>query len=523
MHRLHLVLAIGSAALPLAVSAQSVADAARELGRAEGRHEACQKTPGANCSSLLLALVEAAKALGAAEARQAAAMPAPTPTEAPSPPPAPLESGISALIDEAQKVQGTVDKLRAERPSLFDTMDRARDSALGVNTGHPHGKAAVEKARGMPDVVEEINKDIRIAQKEADKAVNLTLDLRHCTNASGCGDRETQYQTAKAAVEAVKATARKTNEAIKQLRRDEREITATEAGLDAAQRAAYVRFDEGLASLPSARSLLGDDSYGLYASKEEALVALQYGMDIRKGLLGRNRLSMHLTAPLGAGSKRASLFNNVSGVNDEGSFGIGYGMARANPVGDGLYRAMLGATMSRKKHGYLFSNGAQVSEVEQSRRHWRVGVEVDLTMFSEGRAKTAHRFTLQHERKYKDADAGILCPGGSSSAPVGCFSGPLSAPQLIEGSSLSYAYHFSLGTASFAPKLSYESATKISSLDIPIYLIGTKDRKALNAGIQLGWARKPGQGSAPAQSDFNFGLFVGAPFDLLSGRGIDSR
>ncbi|MFK4704723.1 hypothetical protein ABIC83_001551 [Roseateles asaccharophilus] len=505
----------------------TVTEAALEMGRAQGRYEICQKpqTATAECPALLKALLEATRAFGAAEVRNAKPAAENPATEKPQ---ERLEGGISKLLEDTQKIQTRVEKLRpeTERRKLFNTMDAARDLAMGVNTGSPYASEALEDARRMPSDVNEIGKLMTKAQEKANEAVSQGLMLRQCGTAGGpgCKPRDEMFREGEAAFKSADESIRKVEEKIKQLRTDVREITATEAGLDAQQRAAYLKFDEGLESLPNARSLLGGDTIGLVAAKEDAQVALQVGYDIKKGLLGRNRVSFHMTAPLGAGAKRADVFNNVDGLSSQGSVGFGYGMARANPLGDGLYRAMFGATLSRKTHQYLVDNAGQVEQGEQKVKPWRVGIEVEYALF--GAKGTAHRVSVFHERKWQDGKAGVHCPGGATStAMVSCLSGPLGAPKQVEGTTASYAYHFRFNNGmAMAPRLSYDSATKGSGLDVPIYLIVSKEKKTeLNAGIQVGWTRKPGKDGEPAQNDFGFGLFVGAPFGLLSGGGVNSR
>lgn len=515
---------------PLASTAAwglSAADALRELGRAEGRYEAACLTPptmAANCPALFKAVTNAAIALGVAQGAEGKqeARPAPTPAKVP----ADIEEKVGELIVGAQKVQTDMDKLRAKRDGLYETMDKARDLAMGVNTGSLHGPEAIEDAAAMPDKVRDIRRQIRETQKDADKVVSQALLLRQCgpSGGSNCEDRGKMYLAGKDALDKVTKSAEDIGKKVDELKRDAREIAAAEAGLDTQERAAYVKFDEGVETLPNARSLLGDNAIGLVASKEDAQVALQVGYDIKKGLLGRNRVSFHMTAPLGAGAKRADVFNNVDGLSSQGSIGFGYGMARANPLGDGLYRAMFGATLSRKTHQYLVDNAGQVEQGEQKVKPWRVGVEVEYALF--GAKGTAHRVAVFHERKWQDGKAGVHCPGGAAStAMVSCLSGFLGAPKQVEGTTASYAYHFRFHNGmAMAPRLSYDSATKASGLDVPIYLIVSKEKKTeLNAGIQVGWTRKPGKDGEPAQNDFGFGLFVGAPFGLLSGGGINSR
>lgn len=513
---------------PMTVWSLTIEEAAVEFGRAEGRYEACQKPQSAtaNCPALLQALMKAAMDLGAAKAMAGKAETKPAAAEEP---PKGIEAQVSELLEGARAVQTKMDKLRETRKTLFDTMDKARDVAMNVNTGSPHGPEAIEAAKGMPATVAHINYQIGEAQKKADTVVDQALELRRCTaaGASNCDSRENIYKEGKKALDDVKAKEEDVKKHVKELRTSALDINATEAGLDEDQRKAYRKFDEGLQGLPGARSLLGGDFVGLVASKEDSVVALQVGYDIRQGLLGRNRVSLHMTAPLGAGSKRASVFDNLNGLSDEGSFGLGYGMARANPLGTGLYRAMFGATISRKNYDYLVSSENTVTEAKQRLKPWRVGAEVEYALFA-GEGKTsnaAHRIAVYHERKFKDGDTGILCPGGSSTTAVNCHSGAIGAPKQIEGTTVSYAYHyrFSDGKA-MAPRLTYDSATKTSGLDVPFYLITSKDKSTeLNAGITVGWARKPAKDSTPAQTDFNFGLFIGAPFGLLGGGGVNSR
>lgn len=535
MHRKHIPWVLMAILAPGASRADAVAAAERALGRAEGRVEACLQSPNAAsvCPPLLEAMKAAAEALGLAKATASkgspAANPAPEPGSSPVVPgtaAAGLEAKISELIEGARKVQTQLDELRGMRAGLYDTMDKARDIAMGVNVGSPHGLEALEAAKAMPGTVTLITNGIRDAQAHADAVVNMGLELRRCTaaGAAQCKDREILYNEGRAALAEVKAKVAEVKDNVKGLRVAARNIAATEAGLNDQDRAAYRTFEEGLQSLPGARSLLGGDFVGLTASKEDALVALQFGRDIQEGLLGRNRVSFHMTAPLATGSKRATLFDNVNGLSEEGSFGFGYGMARSNPLGTGLYRAMLGATISRKNYKYLVADGNTVTEAKESLKPWRVGVEVEYALLSGQHSNTAHRVAVFHERKFKDGDPGILCPSATAPAVVGCQSGNIGAPKRIEGTTVSYAYHYRFGKKAIAPRLSYDTATKTSALDVPFYVLASRDKSTeLNAGILFGWARKPGKDGAPSQSDFNFGVFVGAPFGLLSGGGLSSR
>jgi hypothetical protein len=524
MNRKCMPVAAAAVLAPMAVWGLSVEDAAREVGGAEVRYEYCLRSGAASCGSMLQALMKASEALGAAKATASPAEIKPAAAE----PSKGIEAQVSELLEGARAVQTKMDKLRETRKTLYDTMDKARDVAMGVNVGSPHGPEAIETAQTMPETVEHIYDQIEKAQKDANKAVQQALELRRCSSAGAlkCESRENIYATGKDALDKVTKAEADVKKEVAELRKGALDINATEAGLAEDQRKAYRKFEEGLQGLPGARSLLGGDFVGLVASKEDSLVALQVGYDIKQGLLGRNRVSFHMTAPLGAGSKRGSLFDNLNGQSDEGSFGVGYGMARANPLGTGLYRAMFGATVSRKNYDYLTTSDTTVTEIKQKLKPWRLGVEVEYALLGAAgqQPNTAHRLALYHERKFKEGDAGIFCPGSASTTAVTCHSGAIGAPKKIQGTTVSYAYHYRFDDGkAMAPRLTYDSATKTSGLDVPFYLITSKDKSTeLNAGIVVGWARKPAKDSTPAQSEFNFGLFVGAPFGLLGG-GINSR
>jgi hypothetical protein len=116
------------------------------------------------------------------------------------------------------------------------------------------------------------------------------------------------------------------------------------------------------------------------------------------------------------------------------------------------------------------------------------------------------KFTFQDA--YKNAKTGVLCPLPSV-APTKCVNDPIGTPVHNLGRIVSLEGRHVAGEYDIQPVISYDTATHVRALDVPIYLVGGASTDGspvpFNAGIDVGW-RSDTHGTV--------GIFIGAPFSF---------
>jgi hypothetical protein len=431
---------------------------------------------------------------------------------------------LLAVINKAKEAQGEVNKLQPELKGAWPSIDDTRKRAMALDLGTLRGAAVMKQAANLDDLYHNAAKAMRCAQWRVNALEDIAFYFRGCSSPSACTDLGQQHAKALELLHDERgypAALKTVEKALKTFASTALEVTAAEARLNEAQRKAFFALEEGLSRHPSVRSLLESDGIGLETTKGQTAVTLRRGWDIPSDLVGKQRFAFSLSTPLSKNGD-TSLFDNVNGLADSRALGLAYGMARANPLGDALYRGMFTGVFEQRSPSYLKVQGADVQLGKQTLRPYTVGIELELLLFKGG---ASHVVQLLRQRSYEEGPLSkgqsvVRCPGGvmPTDTPMNCLSGPLGAPREVKGWTASWAYHTKLGVP-IAPRLSYQTATKTSGLDLPIYLFGSgKKDEGPNAGLRLTWLRKAGEAGADAKTDFQFGLFIGAPFSLFSGK-----
>jgi hypothetical protein len=111
---------------------------------------------------------------------------------------------------------------------------------------------------------------------------------------------------------------------------------------------------------------------------------------------------------------------------------------------------------------------------------------------------------IDYRKKYKEADAGTLCPPAGTTTTQ-CKTGAIGPPQKND-QKLAYIELRRLFKGHAASlKTGYDAASHHWSADLPIYLIASPTG-ALTGGIRASWEQT---------KDFQFGVFVGSSFSLF--------
>jgi len=114
---------------------------------------------------------------------------------------------------------------------------------------------------------------------------------------------------------------------------------------------------------------------------------------------------------------------------------------------------------------------------------------------------------FEYQDSYKDADSKVLCPAGTP--PTACVSGPIGTPKNTKKRIWSLEGRYTSANYELSPVLSYDGASKVKGLEVPVYFIGGPpdgDKPIpFNAGVSFGW-RSDSHGSVS--------LFVGSPFSF---------
>ena len=234
---------------------------------------------------------------------------------------------------------------------------------------------------------------------------------------------------------------------------------------------------------------------------------------------GETTFGLTLSAPINESTDEASLITRrgiPSGFGAELSIGsvigrnpdFSTGDPTTGPVRDWLLLTNLSASIG--VDDYAFRDPATFEEQEQRRTSYAFSASLGY-MPPPGPISTFFGAGVEFRRRYKAADAQILCPATTSTAPVECVEDAFAGPTRAKEFNL-----FGLARARFGDRFpiaveirgAYDVNNDVFGIEVPVYFIPAGDG-GLRAGIRVGWDSE--------EDDVRGSFFIGVPFDLLGG------
>jgi len=162
---------------------------------------------------------------------------------------------------------------------------------------------------------------------------------------------------------------------------------------------------------------------------------------------------------------------------------------------------IIGARLKFGNQKVSYFDGATLAKTSDIKSPWSDGL---FWNHITGGASTLYGLSLDVGQAYKDQDSKILCPAGAG--VVTCINGPIGAPKLNHTQAVTLEVRHQFRHVAIAPQISYDTKTKETKIDVPIYMI-TDGNNGLTGGVRFGWSSK--------DKDTVFGLFVTKAFTLL--------
>lgn len=217
--------------------------------------------------------------------------------------------------------------------------------------------------------------------------------------------------------------------------------------------------------------------------------------------------ALSLSSPLSSGAKSvdvASLDGLGSGASVAYTLTMGNFASNFLPNADPVAFLLAGVQARVGYRKYKFINPSSLKN--ESSENYSQSVAPYVAYASPGSVIYIAKFDYQ--RAYKEADATVLCPQAQA-YPVSCVNGAAGQPKQQVKRIFTLTSRFFMGeVASAEVNLSYDRASRVKGIDVPVYFLQPKDTNdgftPYNAGIRLGWRSDT--------KDPSLGIFVGSPF-----------
>lgn len=427
---------------------------------------------------------------------------------------------LPALQEVAQQAQGIVAELKASAEKAYGVSDKAVSASLKAPAGTEpqQRRALLESARLAHESAGAVWQAARESQSLSNQVVEDTLQASLCSMADGVGgcDGDEAVRRARAAMLG-KELARRKAEGAAAMETTKLAAFRVEAGVlkaSESERQAALRFLQLIDRNPDAKGLFGGEAIRLSAGKAGGEASIRLDLDRFINNPARD-ISLIVSAPVGDGNSTA-LYDTGEGVASGAKATLAYRftprLLKSERVLDYLYQ--FGAHVSV---GYSSLPYRRVDDVttglKQRSTPWAVGSQV---VYADASGTLLHQLGVEYkvEAGYpSDATKTTRCPAlPAGQLSVGCPTAYFVAPEQRAGLAFSYNVRFKTSKVAFSPAVTYDRRTRVTSLDVPIYLVGDVEKKALNAGVAFS---RQSAGKDGGSSSSAWRLFIGTPFSLL--------
>lgn len=435
----------------------------------------------------------------------------------------PTAEELQSVVVNAQDAQEKVDKARAALVGVYDVVDSATKAALKLQL--KTDGSLVTTSNDFQDLARGARDARSDAQTAANAFLKEALVIKACllTESKTCGSAHAlAYGNAVAQQSRMNVALALSKEKLKQLTTAAAEVEVAVVYTNPIQRVDALRFAKLLETYPEAGAPFAKNGYSLIVSSKETSASIKLGLN-RLFPSGWREASVLFSAPL-SGSRPSNVFNYADGLIGLPKVGLSYALMDARPVSDKgtwLVSFTTGLRVGYETRNY-YATGPAFPQSDSSVRllPWTAsvaGVGHDVG------TRRAHVLRASWQRIYKDGPVKNRCPVDRTGDVlfVDCITGNFGAPTARNEGVLSYQYRYRNEAESFAasPTLTHNTRTRVTEFGLPIYLWhGEEEGKAtFNTGIRIDWVGKGKEAiSGNTRNKWSFGIFVGAPFSLLS-------
>jgi hypothetical protein len=441
----------------------------------------------------------------------------------------PTRVELAAYLQHAKKAQEEVETARAKLAGVYDTVDKATSQALGLTD--PGDAGRMTEAKLMQSTAEASRRAVSQAQAAANALVDTALQLQACLLAeaaqpgSPCTTQVPRLYDSAKQQQAIHESSLKTAKAhLESLADMALRIDVDSRWPDKAARLKAYEFGKVLRDYPDATAPFAKDSFQILAGRKSA-ASIQFGLE---SVLpnGWRRVTMKASSPLGDGAY-TELFGSADGLDNGRRLALAWDAEgfRGRFLGSEkvLWAGGLELGWGYQDLAYYGDGVSAFADGKQSKRVLPWELAGSLAVHETGNAR-AHLLSFKRQRTYESARARIRCPTGVADGSldyVDCITGPVGEPTGRRAWVLGYELRYKGSDFALSPSLAYNTRTEVASVGLPLYLVKSADdpKRPLNAGVRLDWSSRGDPSiTGRERSAWTWGVFVGAPFSLLSGR-----
>lgn len=243
-------------------------------------------------------------------------------------------------------------------------------------------------------------------------------------------------------------------------------------------------------------ALSSSSAWKLSAGSAGSEVSIKASLE-QMGLEGMGSELIAISAPVAKG-KDTTRLGTLDGLANATK--VSYSHVWNAPLGDQFMISSVSATIGHQKYSYY--DGTTLAKQSSSKSSGSLAGQFGLVPSRSRNLMILGRAEFQSG--HEESPTTTLCPLAAT-GPVACVTGPIGAPvhtisRIVAVEVRVLGDHFAS-----APRVSYDTASRVKGLYVPIYLMGPGGNApaALNAGIDIHWT---------SDSKGSVGVFVGAPF-----------
>lgn len=441
----------------------------------------------------------------------------------------PSKLELEAYLKYAKKAQEEVEAIRTKLAGVYDTVDKATSQALGLTD--PGDATRMEEAKSLQRTADSSRRAVSQAQTAANGLVDTALQLQACLLAEAakpgdtCGAQVPRlYAMARQQQAAHEDGLKAAKKHLDELADMALKIDVDSRWPDKPSRLKAYEFAKVLRDYPDATAPFARDSFQILAGRKSA-ASIQFGLE---SLLpaGWRRVTLKASTPLGDGNY-TELFGSADGLDNGRRLALAWDAegfrGRLFGTQSMLWAGSLEVGWGYQDLAYYPDSAAAFSDGKLSKRvlPWELAGSVALHETGNTRA---HLLSFKRQRTYESAQARIRCPAGAADGSLGyvdCITGAVGEPTGRRAWVLGYQLRYKGSDFAVSPSLAYNARTEVVSLGLPLYLVKSADdpKRPLNAGIRLDWSSRGDPAiTGRDRSAWTWGVFVGAPFALFSGR-----
>ena len=175
----------------------------------------------------------------------------------------------------------------------------------------------------------------------------------------------------------------------------------------------------------------------------------------------------------------------------------------------------LGATLSLGSERFKWVDPTSLESDKDTKSSYSAAVEYSYITSAYSKLKIGYRY----EEKWSGKDAQQLCtPYAPSPGSLTCNNIAIGAPTETT-SKIPYIewkqYFWEKDKFAFSTRISHDTKSDLTGLDIPIYLYGTKKDSKLQGGLRLGWVSDTDTTDTDKDdSDVIFSIFINGGFNI---------